>query len=195
MSALDKKFIAAFPKRHARYEETYRAFVASANEALHASKRAIFAFHRADVTGARAQLAIATHSLHDARTFATREPSLLYEGAYRAAVEEFLEATFYGQFVGRVAVSPPADLSSDDPELAVGGLADLTGELVRYATACATLGDLKEVARAKQTLDAVMALLINLDLTGYVRTKCDQARSSARRMEEICYDIALRARV
>lgn len=189
---MSKKDFEKLKVRHVAFEKAYRELVGRSNDALNHAKRAIFAFHRGDIDGAKVILAEALKLISDFETQFKKEPSLRYEGVYRAAVEEFLEAQFLGQFLMKKPLVPPEDLPDIDPELYLGGLSDLTGELVRYAVARATAHDSAEVNRAKQTLDEVMEFLINLDLTGYLRTKYDQAKNSTRRMEEIVYDLSLK---
>jgi predicted translin family RNA/ssDNA-binding protein len=74
----------------------------------------------------------------------------------------------------------------------LGGLCDFTGELVRLGTNMAAKGKIKEFENASQTIEDIMAELINFDLTSYLRTKYDQARNNLRKIEQISYDINIR---
>lgn len=190
----NKKFFENIGKRHAAYEQAYRKLIAASNDAQNQAKRAIFALHRDDSMGARALLQAAQKLLTSFESDFKQEPMLRYEGAYRAALEEFVEASLFNQFFEKKPLVPLREPTDLDAETYLGGLSDLTGELVRYAVSRATRGDLKEVRRAKEAIEEVLAFLTSLDLTGYLRQKYDQARNSLRRMEEIAYDLALKRR-
>jgi len=73
----------------------------------------------------------------------------------------------------------------------LGGLCDLIGEMVRLATNRATRGDYKSAAVLKEQAETIMAELLDFDLTGYLRTKYDQARGHLRKLEQISYEIKL----
>ncbi|MBI4281087.1 hypothetical protein HY628_02740 [Candidatus Uhrbacteria bacterium] len=190
---INKKFLAAIEKQHAAYERAYRKLVEDANRSLHLAKRAIFAFHRGDRNVGESLLGEAEKLLGAVGNQFKQEPALEFEGAYRAALEEFVEARLFGQFLSKKSLGAVPSFQAIDPEVYLGGLADLTGELVRYGVGRATVYDIKEVHRAKETLDQVMTFLVGLDLTGYLRTKYDQAKNSARRMEEIVYQMSVSA--
>ena len=75
----------------------------------------------------------------------------------------------------------------------LGGLCDLTGELVRRAVNQAAAGKTEEVEKMKKTISDVMAELVEFDMTGYLRTKYDQAKGNLRKIEQIDYEIKLRS--
>lgn len=185
-------FFKDIEKRYVTYERAYRELVAGSNAAGNAAKRAIFALHRGDAKGGAVLIAEAERTLTGFEALFKKEPLLRSEGAYRAAIEEFVEANLFAQFLARKPLGRLTGVADVDAELYLGGLSDLTGELVRYAIGRATSHDDKEVRRAKEALDTVMEFLISLDLTGYLRTKFDQAKGSARRMDEIMYDLSVR---
>ncbi len=188
----DNNFFAKVGEQYATYEQAYRRLVAASNDAQSRAKRAIFALHRGDLKDGTRLLGEAIEALAAFEPLFKKEPMLRYEGAYRAAIEESIEAHLFSQFIRGKSFGPIEKLHEVDAESHLGGLSDVTGELVRYAVARATARDFKEVKRTKQALDEVMAFLVHLDLTGYLRQKYDQARNSLRKMEEIAYDVALR---
>lgn len=189
---LDKKFVQKVSKDYETYERAYRALVETANRAQNQAKRAIFAFHRGESKDGAALLKGAAEMLTGLESGFRTMPMLRYEGAYRAAIEEFVEATLLAQFLVDKPLGNVAAIKELDSETYLGGLSDLTGELVRFAIDRATHNDVKEVKRAHEALNQVMSFLISLDLTGYLRTKFDQAKQSERKMEQIVYDLSLK---
>ena len=74
----------------------------------------------------------------------------------------------------------------------LGGLCDLTGELVRQAIKQATAGNFEEVDRMKKIINEIMAELVEFDMTGYLRTKYDQAKNNLRKIEQVEYEVKMR---
>ena len=123
-----------------------------------------------------------------------------YEGAYRAAVEEYVEAKLFYEFLhgdGRAPRTVLYDFKGQslvqiDADTYLAGLSDFTGELTRKAVQRATQGRMQEVEKLADTVRDVVEQLIKFDLTGYLRTKYDQAKQNLRRVEEVLYDIKMR---
>lgn len=188
---IDKFFFKELKKKYQAHSSGRRAVIAAASDAQHASKRAIFALHRDDRGGADELLAAAARSLADIRRMCADQPELAEEGSYRAALEEFTEAKLYQQFLadGKVGALADADI---DYDTYLGGLSDLTGEIARRQVRVATAGDIKEAERLKDAIEAIVAELLDMDLSGYLRTKFDQAKNNLRRAEDVVYEITLR---
>lgn len=189
MLATDVKKIMA---DHTRRDKERRDIHESANRALAASKRAIFKLHREDRKGAAADLKEARDLIRAVEKNAKRDPALLREGALKAALEEMCEAVFVYDFFseGRVTAR---NLPTRDPEIVIGGLSDFLGELARQAVLRATEGDAKAVEHMFLAGREVVEELLQLDLTGSLRSKFDQARQHLRKLEDIRYDLSRRS--
>ncbi|MBI4435363.1 hypothetical protein HY630_01715 [Candidatus Uhrbacteria bacterium] len=164
---------------------------ARSNDALSKSKRAIFALHRDDLTEAGGLLAQAEAQFKVIeKTFRTI-PELKEEGSYRAALEEYAEAMLFAGYLrtGRIVV---LDARANQPAIYLAGLSDATGELVRYATRQVTLGHPEVVREVQEVVSMVIEFMLDLDLTGYLRTKFDQAKKNLSRLEQMTYDLAIR---
>ena len=187
---INKKFVQQLKKEHDAHESERRQIISLANIVLHDSKRVIFALHRSD-------MAKANDSLREIeKILAGSEKKFGYarlaqEGAYKAGVEEYVEAKMLNKLISGEKVDIIKSLTIN-AESYLSGICDLTGELVRQAVNQAAAGQLKEVARIKGLIDEIMAELVEFDLAGYLRTKYDQARGNARKIEQINYEINLR---
>ncbi|HTK04381.1 MAG TPA: hypothetical protein VL500_02265 [Candidatus Eisenbacteria bacterium] len=188
---LDKAYFSALKERQASHVAIRRELIARAATAQGEAKRAIFALHRDDASGADALLASASTALSDIRSKIAGRPELADEGAYRAALEEYAEAALYRAWVKDGTVGPVA-FEGVDHEIYLGGLSDLTGELQRRQVRLATDGKLDEVRKLKQAIEEIVVQLLEMDLTGYLRTKFDQAKNSLRRAEDVLYEVTLR---
>lgn len=180
-------------KRYGDREKERRNLIGRSNEALSKSKRAIFALHRDDEKAAHSLLAEAEKLFKGIESRFKKFPDLVHEGAYRAAVEEYAEAWLFESYLknGKLGKINPRAM---EPGIYLAGLSDATGEIVRYAMRQATLGNTKAVESAREVVAMVIESLLDMDLTGYLRTKFDQAKKNLRRLEEMAYDLSLRDR-
>jgi len=186
---IDRKFVKKLKKSFDKKEGERRQIIALANIVLHDSKRVIFSLHRGTIN-------LALTKIKEIEKILTKlekqfgKQRLFLEGSYKEAVEEYVEAkTFYmaisGEKIGEIK-----DFSFDF-ESYLGGFCDLTGELVRLATNKASKKEFSEVEKIKKIIDDIMAELIQFDMTGYLRTKYDQAKNNLRKIERINYEIKI----
>lgn len=190
---INKKFIQKLKKDYLKQNGERRQIISLANVVLHDSKRVIFALHREDVKKAEASLAEIEKVLLklDKQFGYTR---LNQEGSYKAGVEEYVEAkTLFLVLSGRKIDSFKNIKINYEGYL--GGICDLTGELVRRAVNQASQGNYDEVKKIKNIISDIMAELVEFDMTGYLRTKYDQAKGNLRKIEQIDYDIRIRKNI
>lgn len=179
-------------RQYQAQSQARRLLMGKSQEALSKAKRAIFALHRGDQTEADELLAQAVALLTFVEKLFGRFPRLQDEGTYRAALEEYAEARLFAGFLthGRIV---KLDERASDPSVYLAGLSDTTGEMVRYATRQVTLGNTAAVAQAQEAVGMIIEFMLDLDLTGYLRTKFDQAKKNLSRLEQMTYDLAIRA--
>ena len=186
---IDTTFISRLRKDYKEKEKSRRQIISRSNEVLFQAKKSIFALHRDDkqlATEKLQEMEISLKKLEKEIGF-TR---LKEEGAYQAAVEEYVEAKSLAAIIDnkKIKAVPGIKIAYDSY---LGGLCDLIGEMVRLATNRATRGDYKSAAVLKEQAETIMAELLDFDLTGYLRTKYDQARGHLRKLEQISYEIKL----
>jgi predicted translin family RNA/ssDNA-binding protein len=186
-------FFQQFSAEHAAFQKERRAVIARSNEALSLAKRAIFALHRGEKKEVDAFLRASKGNLEASRKLFRRFPDLGHEGSYRAALEEYGEAVLFADYVhGRAWKKPTGDEAV--ASVFLGALSDATGEMVRFATRAATQGKNEEVARAQETVEAVVEYLLGFDLTGQLRQKFDQAKRNLKQLEEMRYELVVRGK-
>ena len=157
---------------------------------MHDAKKAIFSLHRSDIVGAGKTLEEVEDILKNLQKKFSYS-RLMEEGAYKAAVEEYVEAKMFFLVMNGKTVDKIKSIEIDY-ESYLGGISDLLGELVRWAVKMATLGKYNEVKKIHQIADDVMAELVEFDMRSYLRTKYDQAKGHLRKIEQINYEINLR---
>jgi len=187
---INKKFIAKLKDDYQKHEGERRQIISLSNNVLNDSKRIIFALHRGEIERAGEKFKETENTLAELdNKFGHHR--LTEEGAYKACVEEYAEAKmFYGILSeGKVNEIKEVKLALDSY---IGGLCDLTGELLRYAVNQAAAGNYGEVDKYKDIINDIMAELVQFDMAGYLRTKYDQARGNLRKIEQVNYEIKIR---
>ncbi|MFH1255212.1 MAG: hypothetical protein V1667_01965 [bacterium] len=187
---INKKFVQKLKREYDDYEGERRQIISLSNAVLHDSKRVIFALHRFDENKAGESLAVIEKILTDLeKKFG--HARLSQEGSYKAGVEEYVEAKMLNKLVNGEKIDFIKNLEINC-ESYLSGICDLTGELVRQAVNIAASGKTEQVAKIKNIIDEIMSELVEFDMTGYLRTKYDQAKGNARKIEQIGYEINLR---
>lgn len=187
---LNKNFFFKLKKEYATNDVERRKIISQSNVLLHNSKRIIFSLHRGDLKQADTGIGeIAKELLKMQKHFTYNR--LAQEGSYKAAVEEFVEAAMLHKFIAGKKVDKIDKLKiSYDSYL--GGICDLTGEMVRLAVNKASNKEFTEVLNIKNAISDIISQLADFDMTGYLRTKYDQAKGNLRKIEQINYEISIR---
>lgn len=188
---LNKDFFGRIREARSAFVASRRELIKISGDTLSASKRAIFALHRDDFRGADELLGKARDGIGAVRDLIARDPELSNEGSYRAALEEFVEASLYRRFLENGGIGEVGGLEIPD-SVYLAGLMDLVGELQRRQVRSATEGRADEVRDLNQIIGQIMEELLAMDLEGYLRTKFDQAKNSMRRSEDVLYEVNLR---
>ena len=186
---IEKNFLKQLKKDYQINDSQRRQIISASNDILFTAKKTIFALQRQDIKEAEIKLDDNQKKLKKLnRNFGSER--LKREGSYRAAVEEYLEGLTFYLTIKKQSIKAASDLSFDY-ESYLGAICDLIGEMVRWATNQAAAGKFAQALKIKKSADDIMSQLIDFDMTGYLRTKYDQARSHLRKLEQIAYDIRL----
>ncbi len=187
---INKKFTTILRNQYIKKNNERRQIISRSNIVLNNAKKAIFAIHRGD-------LDLATERLNENEDIINKlkkdfgENRIIEEGAFMAGLEEYVEARLFFDFIktGKIGKIKEAKVPT---ESYLGGLCDLTGELVRLATNKAIEKKFSEVSTIKNIINEILNELIDFDITGYLRTKYDQARINLKKIEQMDYEINLR---
>lgn len=180
-------------KHYAALDKTRRQLQALSAEILGTAKRSVFATQRKDEKASMKELATAVMKIKEVKKLVIKEPRLAGEGMWRAALEEYAEASMYHQAMTTGKVGDVAELPND-PDLYLGALSDCTGELTRSAVLAATERNVKEVKRLTAAVREAVEFMLTLNLTGTMRTKFDQAKSNLRKLEEVAFSLSMNQR-
>lgn len=188
---INKAFLKKLKKEYTDNNSERRQIISLANIVLHDSKRIIFALHRGDIAQAEEKFNEIEKIIKKLdKKFGYKRVNK--EGSYRAGVEEYVEAKMFYFVLTGGKINKIKDINLNY-ESYLGGICDTTGELVRKAVNEAAKGNTEEVVKMKEIISDILAELVQFDMTGYMRTKFDQARGNLRKIEQVNYEVSLRS--
>ena len=147
---INKKFIQKLKKEHESNNNERRQIISLSNIILHDSKRIIFALHRGDVDKVKSKF-IEIENIIQKLEKKFSLARIQVEGAYKAAVEEYVEAKMFYYFLTGKKIDKIKNINLSY-ESYLGGICDLTGELVRLAINKASQGETGEVEKIKNAI-------------------------------------------
>lgn len=192
MPSLDTKYLASLKKHFLSYAEKRRDIIKTSDDTLHLCKRAIFAMHRDNMKEAKEKITKAEKSFKQMAKKYKNDKQATNEGAYKAALEEYVEATLLYQFLTKGKLTKITTITIPNASY-VAGLCDVPGELYRYAIKSATEGNLDMVKKCAAMAQEISGSLIEFNLTKYLRNKFDQAKNAVQKIERIVYDLSLKS--
>jgi len=188
---INKKFFQDLKGSYDKQEQSRKKIIGFSHTVLHDSKRVIFAIHRNDIKKARESLAeIEAILISSEKKFS--HTRLMQEGSYRASVEEYVEAKILFNIIQKKKIDIFKKIKLSH-ETYLAGICDVTGELVRRSVNKAAEGKVREVKIAKDLINEIMEELVEFDMTGYLRTKYDQAKNSLKKIEQIAYEVKIKS--
>ena len=174
------------------YDSRREELIKKSRDVLKLSKRLIYAVHRNEMEDA-AKLQQDIEAEKQALMQITQhDTKLLYEGSYKVAIQEYVEAVLYFFFVkdGQLI---DLDVTSIHYVL---GLGDLPGELGRRAVYLAGKGQVDEVVKIKDMVDMVYGELLKFDLReNEARRKVDAIKYELRKLEDLVLSLKLKGRI
>lgn len=189
---LDKKYFDLVRQELLDYSAKRRGIIKEAGDAQFLAKKAIFALQRDDATEAQNYLGQAEKILVDLNLKYKKDLGIFEEGSYKAALEEFVEASIFNQYLQKKNIGKLPKIQVDS-DIFIGGLCDVPGELLRYSIKSATEKKYDEVKRCRQVADEIIVELVDMNLTGYNRQKFDQAKQALNKLEQVLYEVSIRS--
>ena len=171
------------------YDSQREKLIKKSRDVLKLSKQVIYAVHRGN--NATSLVKQMEKEKKELELITKKRSKLLYEGSYKIAVQEYVEAILYYNFVksGKLI-----DIKVQ-PEHFVLGLADLPGELVRKAVFLAGKGEVDKVVAIKDTVDHIYGEMLKFDFRdNEIRRKVDGIKYDLRKLEDLVLDLKMKGR-
>jgi translin len=192
---IDKRVFASLKAELERFDSSREDIIKTTRDVLKSSKAAIYAIHRNDQKVAKDCLDEAKKALSSIAALVKQNPKLVAVGAIHEGMEEFVEASCYYGVMFDGKLPSPKDLNVDiEPYL--GGLCDLTGEMVRKAIGSAIDDDIKTAMKMRQNVREIFDELSGLEFRNTpVRRKFDAIKYGLEKLEDLALQLKLKGKI
>ena len=166
--------------------------IAKSRAILLQSKKAIYALQRGDGDAAAAVVADMKKAVSAISKF-SHDSS--YASALKPAIQEYVEAACFNEFVKTGKLLPKEDLGVS-AENYIAGLCDLSGEIIRKAVNAAINDDAQTVVNAKKLVETLYYGLLQFDFrNGELRRKFDGLKYDLKKMEDLMLSLKLQGKI
>jgi len=170
------------------YDSSREQLIKKARDVLKTSKRLIYSVHRANLKEADNLFKEAAREKEAIDSLTKKDKSLVHEGSYIDALEEYAEAMLYYSFVKKKKIISRKEIGVGT-EAYLRGMCDFTGELARKAVSLAVKRQFDDVDEIKRVVEDIYDEFLKFDLrNGMLRKKSDSIKHNLKRIEEIVYD-------
>ena len=188
---INKKWLQKISTDLQSFQKERGYIINKSRQILQSAKETIFATHRNDKKKADESIARAETIIKELSKKYGKGNRLRFEGSYKAAIEEYVEAKLFTQLMRGKKIDA-IKIGNIGPEEYLGGLADVTGELVRQAVLQSTKNNYKNIKLYYEITEEIVGFMLKLYMTGYLRQKFDETKRNLKRLEGILYDISIR---
>ena len=176
------------------YDSQREKVIIQSRVVLKQSKQLIYAVHRDDPKEASI---LAKKIKAEVKTLSTlaNTTKLLSEGSLRVAIQEYVEAIGYYQYVKDNTIIPytPEFINVSNY---LSGLCDLTGELTRRAVNKAAKGNFKETEKAREAVEDIFSYFLQLDIReNDLRRKFDSVKYDLKKLEDLLCELSIKGKV
>jgi len=161
------------------------------NEIRAKSKKAIALLRREKIKESKEKIKEAESLFRLINKLIKKNRNLTNQSFYKEAVEEYIEAITFYNFVNKSKREIP-DFVETEPEGIISGICDFTGELVRRAITIASVENFKQILLYKKVIEDIAEELTKIGFRGKLRRKYDEVERNLRKIEDILYDIKLK---
>ncbi len=172
------------------FEEQREELIRTSRDIIRLSKKTIYSVHRADMKEADKSLKELKQKIGELEKF--KEPKLVASASYKIALQEYIEALCYLEYVKNGKIVPYNELGVDHENYLLG-ICDLTGELVRKALSAGIDGKFSEVKDIRNFVNEIYDELINFDFrNSELRRKVDSIRWDLKKLDEMVLQMTLK---
>jgi len=186
---LNKKAFTAMRTEMEKFDQLREQLIIQSRTVLKSSKKAIYAAHRGDLTGAQKLLTQAKATAKKIDMLVKKDVHLSSVGAYNDALEEYAEASCYIHYLKTKQIPTPQQIGVE-ADVYLPALGDVVGELVRKAVNSAAKGDYKTALEIKQVVEAIYAELMLFNWRNIpARRKFDSIKYGLEKLEDLALKI------
>ena len=192
---LDKEDLKEIRDRMSDYDAQREILIKSSRDLLKLSKQIIYSVHRGEINVAGDLVVDIKKQLNLLNKVVENNPKLVYSGTFKVAVQEFVEAICYYEFVKNNKIPNHKELNVGG-EYYLLGLADLTGELVRKAVNSGIDSDFYQVVSIKELVAEIYGEFLKFDFpNGDLRRKFDGMKYDLKKLEDLVFELKIKDKV
>lgn len=192
---LDKKDIQKIKQKLNDYNAQREIMVKKARDILKLSKRIIYSVHRNELSEAENSVAEIKEKINDINNEIKNHLGLFYTGAYKVAVQEYVEALLFFSYVKDKKILTSEELNVAE-EYYLLGLIDLIGELFRLAVNSVIKEDYATTVEIKELVSEIYYELMQFDFaSGELRRKFDSIKYDLNKLESLVLELKLKGKI
>jgi translin len=174
------------------YDNERERLIKKSRDILKLSKQIIYAVHRNEINNAKKLVDEIEKERKELEKISQHSHKMVYEGSYKIAIQEYVEAILYYNFVITGKLAEINVLA----EHYILGLCDLPGELSRKAVFLAGKGQTNEVIKIKDLIDLIYGELLKFDFRdNEIRRKVDAVKYELIKLENLVFEMKLKEKL
>ncbi len=187
---LDKNSFKEMLEDFDSFDNDREILIKKSRDIIKLSKQVINAVHRNE--DAEAIVGEMMAAFDELKEHVAKNSKLYYQGSFKAAAMEFVEAMLYYSYVAEGKLLTKNDLDVDTNHYILG-LADLTGELMRKAILDATKGKFDSIPPIRDVIEEIHTELSRFDLReSEMRRKYDSIKYDLKKIEDLMLELKLK---
>jgi len=192
---INKDDIEKIKKYMVEHDEKNEQLIRKSRDVLKLSKHLINSIHRENETAADKFSVEINKEVAELKKMVDSQPGLTYSGSYKVAIQEYVEAVSFMEYVrnNKLPTTGQLDVGIEHYLL---GICDLTGELVRKAINAVTKEDYQTAVKIRDFIDELYSFLIGIDFrNSELRRKFDSIKYDLKKLEDVVYELKLREKI
>ncbi len=189
------KSIEKIRKSLENYDRVRERIIQGSRKVIQNSKQAIYAMQRDDFAVAQSSIEKMRTGLLALKALTQAEPRLSYEGIYKVAIQEYVEALALYEFIKKGSIIPYSG-EFVDPENYLMGLCDLSGELVRKAINASIRENYSLAVKIRAVMDELYVDLSRIDFkNGELRRKYDGIKYDLKKVDDLVFELKMKGKI
>lgn len=192
---IDRKDFDLMQEEMEDFDNQREELIKKSRDVLKLSKQIIYALHRNEIDNAGSLVKEIKQQLKTLDDFIKKKPKMYHQGSYKVAVQEYVEALLFFEFMKDRKLATRKELNVDTDYYLLG-LCDLSGELARKAIQAATKEDYTLTLEVKEIVEHIYNELLKFDIReSELRRKFDSIKYDLKRLEDLCLELKLKDKV
>ncbi len=178
-----------------RMDKIREEVIRESRKVIISSKTAIGCVHRDELSQADKVLEGMKDAVASLKDLIKKNPRLEYEGIFKVAIQEYVEALGLLEFARSQTILPYREEFLDH-ETYLMGLCDLSGELVRKAINASLKENFTLSVRIREALEEIYIELSKFDLrNGELRRKYDGIKYDIKKLDDLVFELKMKGKI